>query len=72
MQHIPTTGTLLLVTTMASAGFLCSMEPILTFYAFEGQIVDAVIMPVAPHAAVIPGKYYHVGVYISGNSMFLM
>lgn len=23
------------------------------------QIVDAVIMPVAPHAAVIPGKYYH-------------
>ncbi|KAJ8131576.1 hypothetical protein O1611_g2051 [Lasiodiplodia mahajangana] len=24
-----------------------------------GQIVDAVIMPVAPHAAVIPGKYYH-------------
>lgn len=26
-----------------------------------GQIVDAVIMPVAPHAAVIPGKYYHVG-----------
>jgi len=21
--------------------------------------VDAVIMPVAPHAAVIPGKYYH-------------
>ena len=26
-----------------------------------GQIVDAVIMPVAPHAAVIPGKYYHTG-----------
>ncbi|KAI0856473.1 amidase signature domain-containing protein [Xylaria cubensis] len=25
----------------------------------DGQIVDAVIMPVAPHAAVIPGKYYH-------------
>ncbi|MCJ1377476.1 hypothetical protein MMC17_000571 [Xylographa soralifera] len=24
-----------------------------------GQVVDAVIMPVAPHAAVIPGKYYH-------------
>ncbi|KAI9668914.1 MAG: hypothetical protein M1829_005226 [Trizodia sp. TS-e1964] len=23
------------------------------------QIVDAVIMPVAPHAAVIPGKFYH-------------
>ena len=26
-----------------------------------GQVVDAVIMPVAPHAAVIPGKYYHTG-----------
>lgn len=26
-----------------------------------GQVVDAVIMPVAPHAAVIPWKYYHVG-----------
>jgi len=25
----------------------------------DGQIVDAVIMPVAPHAAVISGKYYH-------------
>ncbi|KAI1327595.1 amidase signature domain-containing protein [Xylariaceae sp. FL0255] len=25
----------------------------------DGHIVDAVIMPVAPHAAVIPGKYYH-------------
>ncbi|RMJ11864.1 hypothetical protein CDV36_008521 [Fusarium kuroshium] len=25
----------------------------------DGQEVDAVIMPVAPHAAVIPGKYYH-------------
>jgi amidase len=29
----------------------------------DGQIVDAVIMPVAPHAAVIPGKYYHTGAY---------
>ncbi|GAW20091.1 hypothetical protein ANO14919_095870 [Xylariales sp. No.14919] len=27
----------------------------------SGQIVDAVIMPAAPHAAVIPGKYYHTG-----------
>ncbi|KAL1870409.1 hypothetical protein VTK73DRAFT_2647 [Phialemonium thermophilum] len=27
--------------------------------ADDGQIVDAVIMPAAPHAAVIPGKYYH-------------
>ncbi|KAM6521671.1 hypothetical protein FSOLCH5_006427 [Fusarium solani] len=25
----------------------------------DGQEIDAVIMPVAPHAAVIPGKYYH-------------
>ncbi|KAK1835960.1 Acetamidase [Podospora conica] len=25
----------------------------------DGQIVDAVIMPVAPHAAVIPGEFYH-------------
>lgn len=25
----------------------------------DGQEVDAVIMPVAPHAAVIPGKYNH-------------
>lgn len=24
-----------------------------------GQLVDAVIMPVAPHAAVIPGRFYH-------------
>ena len=27
----------------------------------DGQLVDAVIMPVAPHAAVIPGKYFHTG-----------
>lgn len=26
-----------------------------------GVVVDAVLMPVAPHAAVIPGKYYHTG-----------
>ena len=31
-----------------------------------GQLVDAVIMPVAPHAAVIPGKYYHTGKHMSG------
>ncbi|KAL8885970.1 MAG: hypothetical protein Q9192_006559 [Flavoplaca navasiana] len=24
------------------------------------QVVDAILMPVAPHAAVIPGKYYHI------------
>lgn len=28
----------------------------------DGQIVDAVIMPVAPHAAVIPGNFYHTGI----------
>ncbi|KAK0704392.1 amidase signature domain-containing protein [Lasiosphaeris hirsuta] len=27
--------------------------------ADDGQVVDAVIMPVAPHAAVIPGRFYH-------------
>lgn len=27
----------------------------------DGQEVDAIIMPVAPHAAVIPGRYYHLG-----------
>ncbi|KAL8940143.1 MAG: hypothetical protein Q9211_002417 [Gyalolechia sp. 1 TL-2023] len=27
----------------------------------DGQVVDAVLMPVAPHAAVIPGKFYHTG-----------
>lgn len=31
-----------------------------------GQLVDAVIMPVAPHAAVIPGKYYHTGKLLPG------
>jgi amidase len=31
--------------------------------AEDGQIVDAVIMPVAPHAAVIPGKFYHTGTF---------
>ncbi|KAK3398744.1 amidase signature domain-containing protein [Sordaria brevicollis] len=29
--------------------------------AEDGQEVDAVIMPVAPHGAVIPGRYYHLG-----------
>ncbi|KAK3331484.1 amidase signature domain-containing protein [Apodospora peruviana] len=27
----------------------------------DGQIVDAVIMPVAPHAAVVPGRYFYTG-----------
>ncbi|PGH19655.1 hypothetical protein AJ80_03810 [Polytolypa hystricis UAMH7299] len=27
----------------------------------DGQVVDAVIMPAAPHAAVIPGKYFYTG-----------
>jgi amidase len=36
----------------------------------DGQLVDAVIMPVAPHAAVIPGKYYHTGsAIVSSGSM---
>ncbi|KAI4270827.1 MAG: hypothetical protein LQ337_006438 [Flavoplaca oasis] len=26
----------------------------------DGQTVDAILMPVAPHAAVIPRKYYHI------------
>jgi amidase len=30
---------------------------------YLGQVVDAVLMPVAPHAAVIPGKFYHGGEY---------
>jgi amidase len=30
-------------------------------HASLGIVVDAVLMPVAPHAAVIPGKYYHTG-----------
>jgi amidase len=27
----------------------------------DGKMVDAVLMPVAPHAAVIPGKWVHLG-----------
>lgn len=27
---------------------------------YQGQTVDAILMPVAPHAAVIPRKYYHI------------
>lgn len=27
----------------------------------DGQIVDAIIMPVAPHAGVISGQFYHAG-----------
>lgn len=36
-----------------------SKTKVLTSHA--GQLVDAFIMPVAPHAAVIPGKFYHMG-----------
>lgn len=32
-----------------------------------GQIVDAVLMPVAPHAAVIPGKFFHGGKFCSST-----
>ncbi|KAL8932914.1 MAG: hypothetical protein Q9216_006617, partial [Gyalolechia sp. 2 TL-2023] len=35
----------------------------------DGQIVDVVLMPVAPHAAVIPGKYYHTAYTESINLM---
>ncbi|KAI9726211.1 MAG: hypothetical protein M1828_001885 [Chrysothrix sp. TS-e1954] len=35
----------------------------------NGQLVDAVVMPVAPHAAVIPGKYYHTDYTESINLM---
>ncbi|KAL8993932.1 MAG: hypothetical protein Q9188_007204, partial [Gyalolechia gomerana] len=35
----------------------------------DGQVVDAVLMPVAPHAAVIPGKFYHVAYTESINLM---
>lgn len=31
----------------------------------DGRMVDAFVMPVAPHAAVISGKYYHNGKQIS-------
>ena len=43
-------------------GEFCSLDrsACLTL-SWLGQEVDAVIMPVAPHAAVIPGKYYHTG-----------
>jgi amidase len=30
-----------------------------------GRVVDAVIMPVAPHAAVISGKYFHYGMLLT-------
>ncbi|EXJ69725.1 uncharacterized protein A1O5_06796 [Cladophialophora psammophila CBS 110553] len=36
----------------------------------DGQIVDAVIMPVAPHAAVIPGKFYHTGMTLKSLNLF--
>lgn len=35
------------------------VKKVLTSHA--DQPVDAFIMPVAPHAAVIPGKFYHIG-----------
>ena len=30
---------------------------------WNSMAVDAVLMPVAPHAAVIPDKFYHLGKY---------
>ncbi|KAL8972513.1 MAG: hypothetical protein Q9197_002738 [Variospora fuerteventurae] len=35
----------------------------------DGQLVDAVVMPVAPHAAVIPGKFYEAAYTESINLM---
>ncbi|KAL8836535.1 MAG: hypothetical protein Q9170_002890 [Blastenia crenularia] len=35
----------------------------------DGQVVDAVLMPVAPHAAVIPGKFFHTAYTESINLM---
>ncbi|KAG6997797.1 mycophenolic acid synthesis protein B [Physcia stellaris] len=35
----------------------------------SSQLVDAVLMPVAPHAAVIPGKFYHTAYTESINLM---
>ncbi|KAF4446798.1 putative general amidase [Fusarium austroafricanum] len=34
----------------------------------DGQVVDAILMPVAPHAAVIPGKFYH-GAYTDAMNL---
>ncbi|KAF4337158.1 general amidase [Fusarium beomiforme] len=34
----------------------------------DGQVVDAVLMPVAPHAAAIPGKFYH-GAYTDAMNL---
>ncbi|KAF5693010.1 putative general amidase [Fusarium denticulatum] len=34
----------------------------------DGQVVDAVLMPVAPHAAVIPGEFYH-GAYTDAMNL---
>ena len=60
---ILTIGTLLWLATVGSQApavhYVCSSHR--TTEIATGQIVDAVIMPVAPHAAVIPGKYYHTG-----------
>src|SRR5947207_1824532 len=36
-------------------------QKLIRLHASLGVVVDAVLMPVAPHAAVIPGKYYHTG-----------
>jgi amidase len=38
----------------------------------DGQLVDAVIMPVAPHAAVIPGKYFHTSTAVNRCQEFML
>ncbi|KAL8954674.1 MAG: hypothetical protein Q9183_006987 [Haloplaca sp. 2 TL-2023] len=39
--------------------------------ADDGQVVDVVLMPVAPHAAVIPGKFYHTGEHGAESILYM-
>ena len=59
MQPTMTIGIPLQVMMVGSAFYVIIWTLNLSFP--QGQLVDTVIMPVAPHAAVIPGKYYHTG-----------
>ena len=59
-QNTVITGTQLDVTKVCLALNLTDAQ-VMTQTLLAGQLVDAVIMPVAPHAAVIPGKYYFTG-----------
>ena len=64
MKLTRTIGTLLLKTTVCDCLIFQQSVPWYLIFA-TGQIVDAVVMPVAPHAAVIPGKFYHTGQFVS-------